>query len=95
MPTVHARTLRRAAEIIADDKKLAEILGITPQVLALWKSSNRPFPQKVFLKAVDIVVAHTNRHPNPTQLVRRLILVALFDHSSSNSGHPSLSMYFL
>jgi hypothetical protein len=59
--TVHSETLRRASEIIGDDDKLAEALGVSPQQLAEWKSAQKPVPEEVFLKCVDIVVSDTIR----------------------------------
>ena len=61
MAAVHAETLRRAAQIIGDDKKLAETLGITPEQLAEWKAKEKPVPEDVFLKCVDIVVSDAIR----------------------------------
>lgn len=61
MTTVRSETLRRASEIIGDDSKLAESLGVTPQQLAQWKSAEEPVPEQVFLKCVDIVVTETVR----------------------------------
>lgn len=56
MPTVRAETLRRAAEIIGEDK-LAEELGVSSELLAEWKATQKPVPDEVFLKCVDIVVS--------------------------------------
>ena len=55
MFTVHARTLRRAAEIIGGEAALATWLHVTPSHLALWLSGTEHPPVEVFLKAVDVV----------------------------------------
>ena len=67
MPTVRSETLRRAAEIIGDEK-LAEQLGVSSEELAEWKATQKPVPEGVFLKCVDIVVSETIRsqsRPDP------------------------------
>ncbi len=68
MPAVHARTIRRAAEIVGTVEKLGVALGVRVEDLAGWMEGMNPIPQDVFLKAVDIVVAHdvdriTGGHP--------------------------------
>jgi hypothetical protein len=67
MPTVRAETLRRAAEIIGEEK-LAKELGVSSEQLAEWKGTQTPVPEEVFLKCVDIVVSETIRsqsRPDP------------------------------
>jgi hypothetical protein len=67
MPAVHSETLRRAAEIIGDEK-LAQELGVSSEQLAEWKTKQKPVPEEVFLKCVDIVVSETIRaqgRPDP------------------------------
>ena len=61
MSTVHARTLKRAAEIVGGDAALATWLHVTPSHLALWLSGDEMPPVKVFLKAVDVVTDNTVR----------------------------------
>lgn len=56
MASVHFETLRRAAQIVGDDRKLADTLGVTEEVLGEWKARRKPVPEDVFLKCVDIVV---------------------------------------
>jgi DNA-binding transcriptional regulator YdaS (Cro superfamily) len=65
--TVRSETLRRASEIIGDDKKLADTLGINPDQLREWKSSEKPIPEEVFLKCADIVVSDTIRCQQPPE----------------------------
>jgi DNA-binding transcriptional regulator YdaS (Cro superfamily) len=55
LPTVHARTLKRAAEIIGGEEELARRLIVTPSHLELWIRGLESPPVDVFLKAVDIV----------------------------------------
>ena len=61
MPTVYARTLRRAAELLGGEGALAARLGVTMHELDLWlRNLVRP-PNDVFLKAADIVGEHELR----------------------------------
>jgi hypothetical protein len=61
LPTVYARTLRRAAEIVGGDAALATWLRVTPSHLALWLADAETPPMEVFLKAVDVVTDDTVR----------------------------------
>lgn len=56
MPSVHAKTLQRAAEIVGGEQQLALRLKVTPSHLALWIQGIEPPPGDIFLKAVDLVV---------------------------------------
>ncbi|HEY5896546.1 MAG TPA: hypothetical protein VIV54_03220 [Burkholderiales bacterium] len=58
MPTVYARTLRRAAEILGGDQMLATTLQVTPTNLALWLAGHERPPTNVFLAAVDLISEH-------------------------------------
>lgn len=58
MPTVYARTLRRAAQIVGGPSELAAQLGVPLDDVAFWLQGTKRVPQEVFLAAVDIVVAH-------------------------------------
>jgi hypothetical protein len=61
MPTVYARTLSRAAELLGGEGALAARLGVTKDELDLWlRNFVRP-PNDVFLKAADIVGEHELR----------------------------------
>jgi DNA-binding transcriptional regulator YdaS (Cro superfamily) len=65
MATIHFDTLRRASEIIGDDKVLADMLGVNERLLAWWKSEEVSIPKGVFFMCVDIVVSdavHQNSH---------------------------------
>ena len=61
MPTVHARTLRRASDIVGGDAALAAWLHVTPSHLALWLSGAEAPPMEMFLKAVDVVTDNSVR----------------------------------
>lgn len=58
MPEVHARTLKRAAEIAGGEQLLALRLRVTPSHLALWLAGIEAPPVDIFLRAVDIVTEH-------------------------------------
>ena len=61
MPTVYARTLRRAAELLGGEGALAARLGVTMNELDLWlRNFVRP-PNEIFLRAADIVGEHELR----------------------------------
>lgn len=68
MPTVYARTVRRAAEIVGGIEALSAQLGVHPGILEGWMAGTNPVPQDIFFRAVDIVVADdvnqiSGRHP--------------------------------
>jgi DNA-binding transcriptional regulator YdaS (Cro superfamily) len=58
MPTVHARTARRAAEIVGGLEALAAQLDVRDENLKKWLEGQLPVPQEIFLRCVDIVNAH-------------------------------------
>ena len=58
MPTVHARTLRRAAEIVGGLEALAAQLDVRDENLKKWLEGQLPVSQEIFLRCVDIVNAH-------------------------------------
>jgi hypothetical protein len=69
MPTVYSRTLKRAAEIAGGVEELGAELGVRSDDLAYWLQGTKSVPQEIFLRAVDIVVAHdvkemSGKHPN-------------------------------
>ena len=57
MATVHAQTLRRAAEIAGGLSQLSTQLGVPERALEVWLTGTQPIPPEVFLRAVDIVTA--------------------------------------
>jgi hypothetical protein len=58
MPTVHARTVRRAAEIVGGIELLAGQLDVRDGNLKKWLEGELPVPQQVFFRCIDIVNAH-------------------------------------
>lgn len=58
MPSVYARALRRAAEILGSEDLLAARLKVEPAQLGLWLKGMATPPTRVFLEAVDLIVAH-------------------------------------
>ena len=64
MPTVHARTLKRAAELLGGLEQLAHRLSVTPGHLALWVAATEPTPPNVFLKAVDLIQEYDHGDPS-------------------------------
>lgn len=58
MQDVRARTLQRAAEIMGGEQQLALHLRVTPSHLALWLEGREFPPDRIFLKAVDLVTEH-------------------------------------
>jgi len=72
LPTVHARTLKRAAEIVGGEEALALRLQVIPHHLDLWIRGTLSPPDDVFLKAADIVGEHDLQQiakPPPAQRV--------------------------
>jgi hypothetical protein len=58
MPTVQARALRRAAELLGGPDLLARNLGVPRTRLDSWMSGVFSTPPEVFLTIVDILIAH-------------------------------------
>jgi hypothetical protein len=58
VPTVHARALKRAAEILGGSEQLAVQLGVVPSHLARWIEGTVPTPTDIFLKVVDLISEH-------------------------------------
>lgn len=58
MPTVHARALKRAVEILGGVDQLSARLDVPIYDLRLWMRSERTPPLTVFLRAVDIISEH-------------------------------------
>lgn len=67
MPTVHARALKRAAEILGGIDKLATFLNVPPFPLKFWIEGMDVPPLRAFLKAVDAIAEYeTGRLTMPT-----------------------------
>ena len=58
MPTVHARTVQRAAEIVGGIELLAGQLDVRDENLRKWLEGELPVPQQIFFRCIDIVNAH-------------------------------------
>jgi hypothetical protein len=58
MPTVQARTVRRAVEIVGGVEEFAAQLELREELIRNWVEGQRPVPQEIFLRCVDIVNAH-------------------------------------
>jgi hypothetical protein len=58
MPTVHARAIKRAAEICGEHE-LAIFLGVTHQQLLVWMQGAAIPSEAVFLRIVDILSERT------------------------------------
>ena len=58
MPTVQARTLRRAVEIVGGPEVLAVQLDLLLADVTRWMAGTDPVPQDVFLRCVDIIDAY-------------------------------------
>lgn len=58
MTTVHAQTLRRAAEIAGGLSQLSTQLGVPERAVEEWLQGTQPIPPEIFLRAVDIVTAN-------------------------------------
>jgi hypothetical protein len=57
MPTLHARTVRRAAEIAGAVEALAAQLNVRDELLRKCMEGELPVPEALFLQCVDIVNA--------------------------------------
>lgn len=58
MPDIYARTLRRAAEIVGGVNELAARWNVPRDDLVHWMQGTKRAPTRIFLQAVDIVLAH-------------------------------------
>lgn len=71
MASIQFQTLRRASEIIGDDKILADMLGVNERLLAWWKSEEMPIPEGVFFMCVDIVVSDAIHQKHSSDIDKR------------------------
>lgn len=55
MPTLHARTVRRAAEVVGAIEALAAQLNVRAELLRKCMEGALPVPEALFLQCVDIV----------------------------------------
>jgi len=56
--TVRCRALRRAAELVGDIGALRQELQVPAEDLASWLRGDKLPPTFVFLKVVDLLIAH-------------------------------------
>jgi len=63
MPDIYARTLRRAANIVGGVNELAARLNVPREDLVYWMQGTKRAPTRVFLQAVDIVLAADSSEP--------------------------------
>jgi hypothetical protein len=72
MDYVYARVVQRAAEIVGGVEQLAKVLGASPLRVSAWAAGTSKPPKDVFLRAVDIVMAHdAPKGPGSTMNLRR------------------------
>ena len=62
----HARALRRAANLVGDERTFASLLGYPPDVVHRWLSGLNEPPLPAFLVAVDVIMYH-ERFPKPAK----------------------------
>jgi hypothetical protein len=55
MPTVHARAIVRAVEILGGVDEFAKRANVSPYDISLWSSGKSMPPMDVFLFAVDVI----------------------------------------
>jgi len=60
-PSVYARTLHRACEILGGMPALAAQLKVAPAELERWISGKAQPPLEIFLDAVEVVLLHSER----------------------------------
>jgi hypothetical protein len=53
---VHVRTLAKAAELIGGERALARYLRVPMAELFVWMRGATPVPDRIFLRAVDLVL---------------------------------------
>lgn len=60
--TIHAETLKRAAQFVGGREALRAHLNVSPMRLAAWMDGMLVPPRDVFLRAVDLVLEHQLAH---------------------------------
>ena len=56
---VHSRALRKAAELVGGNSRLAKILGVKPVEVEKWLAADDALPRDVFLRIVDLILDET------------------------------------
>lgn len=59
MPTVHARAIVRAIEILGGVDEFSKRAKVSPYDISLWSSGKSTPPMDVFLLAVDVICQRT------------------------------------
>jgi len=68
MNSTSARLLQAALEIVGTEKELARRLGIGEGLLDKLMADLHPLPDRLLLRAVDIVLEHRQPAPSPLLL---------------------------
>lgn len=63
MSATSVRLLQAAAEIVGGDKGLADRLGISETLLAIFMADRRELPDPLLLRAVDIILTERESRP--------------------------------
>src|SRR2546421_10775005 len=54
--TVQSRALRKAAELLGGQKRLAERLGVEVEDIEKWSAGTRRTPREIFLRVGDLIL---------------------------------------
>lgn len=70
MNNVHARAVRKAADLVGGRAKLARLLQVPESEIEKWLAGEAKPPREVFLRVVDIVIdgggaSHDSEPPEP------------------------------
>jgi hypothetical protein len=65
MSRTAVKLLRTASEWVGGDEALARHLGISQTLLAMYLEGSRVLPDRLLLRAVDIVLTDTPPEPAP------------------------------
>ena len=72
MPTVQARALHRASQLLGSPAKLQAYLGVSPFMLDSWLSGRTKPTEAIFLRVVDLLseaelseLTHQPARPTP------------------------------
>ena len=57
--SVQSRALRKAAELVGGNSRLAKILGVKPLEIEKWLAADDAIPRDVFLRIVDLILDET------------------------------------
>jgi DNA-binding transcriptional regulator YiaG len=54
--SVQSRALRKAAELVGGQKRLAQRLGVNVAEIEIWTEGKRATPREIFLRVVDLII---------------------------------------